>query len=78
MKLSYEEQLERKIKKHQHLATRFAEVGLDDDARDNRLAVLYYSERLGGVACASWETFKRSWAGKQWVAQKSVLEKAGA
>jgi hypothetical protein len=33
------------------------------------LAAIYYSERLSGVACASWEKFKGSWAGERWVAQ---------
>ena len=52
--LTYNEQLQLQIRK----ATK----------QKNFLAVLYYSERLGTTsACASWETFKGSAAGQEWI-----------
>lgn len=37
----------------------------------NKDAVAYYQECLASTsACASWETFKNSWAGKQWLAKR--------
>ena len=39
--------------------------------RHDALAVLYYQSKGGTSACASWETFKGSWAGQQWIAQQT-------
>ena len=32
----------------------------------DELKAKYYSERMNGCACASYETFIRSWTGEQW------------
>lgn len=33
----------------------------------DELKAKYYSERMDGCACVSYETFIRSWAGEQWI-----------
>lgn len=58
--LSYDEQIISQIRKYRKLG--------------NGAAVLYYEQRLGtSNACASWETFKGSWAGENWLKDNLIL-----
>lgn len=56
MKLSYQDQLKRKL--------RAAVRRGDEDA------AAYYAENMSGVACVSWERFRGSWAGQQWLKKR--------
>jgi hypothetical protein len=74
-KLTYREQLEKKIKaawkKHEKAYT-------SGDAWEARLEAIYYTENLGGVACASWKKFRDSWAGKDWVRRQELKDNGRA
>jgi len=74
-KLSYREQLIKKIKaawkKYDHAYT-------SGDAREAKLEAIYCTENLGGVACASWKTYRDSWAGKEWIRREEIRQNTRA
>jgi len=39
----------------------------------DKLARLYYETRTNCCACASWDTFKNSWAGQEWIKRNKNL-----
>ena len=58
---TYQDQILRQIRKYSK------GTPWNPQTTNDRLACKYYSERLSGVACASWEVFKESWAGQLWI-----------
>ena len=70
-KLTYREQLEKKIKA---AWKKYDQAKTIVDRIDARLEAVYYTENLGGVACASWKDFRTSWAGQEWFKREQVKE----
>lgn len=67
MKLSYRDQILRKIRaaaKKRSFPEVIRQVVTDEMA--------YYMEALNGVACVSWEQFKGSWAGQEWLKKRAA------
>lgn len=53
MQLSYEDKIKREYNKAMK--------------RRDKAAALYYSQQFANSACVSWERFKESWAGQEWL-----------
>lgn len=73
MKLSYAEQIQRKINKHLRAAgkLKLSSLSKTSEMQNHQLAVKYYNERLNSSACVSWEQFRGSWAGHEWITEQT-------
>ena len=72
MKETYQEKLQKLIRKHGKKGyDPWGRPLTDEASRLARLAARYYSQRLDCSACASFETFIKSWAGAEWLKEFS-------
>ncbi len=69
-KLTYREQLEKKIKAARK---RREHAKSDGERMEAALEEIYYAENLSGVACASWKEFRTSWAGELWIRRQTQV-----
>ncbi len=64
MKLSYHDQILREMRKAAK--------------RKDEAAMRYYSEAVAWVACVSFERFRNSWAGQNWMKRRGFSDKVVA
>ena len=65
-KLSYHDQIEQIIRKITKRINHDLKWG-KTPKKEDRAEIAYYQETLKGSACVSWERFKTSWAGENWM-----------
>ena len=64
MKLSYDDQIKQALNKaKKHNSKKMQGISWAPDSPEET----YYKQQFGKLACASWEQFKGSWAGTEWM-----------